>query len=236
MMHSMLSIVVVIATLLFGLPESAPPSAAQQRRSCPAAEPPPVRLPQRADAALREAFEDARDHDRHVWRDTPAVHADGTVTVFVEIPQGSSEKREFDIGKNRLELNRTIPASLGGYPTGYGFIPQTIGVDGDPFDGLVVGGDAPAGELVRGHVLGIMHMTDEKGHDAKIVVTTESDPAKRRALLNAAEQRRIAGFFNRYKAEDDDEESWACVSGWGDVAEARRYLDAAHRLFADGRR
>jgi inorganic pyrophosphatase len=132
--------------------------------------------------------------------------------------------------RNRLELDRHIPGSLGGYPTGYGFIPQTIGVDGDPFDGLVLG-HAPLGTLVRGHIVGIMHMTDDKGHDTKIVISAGPDAASRRAPLNTAERARIAEFFNRYKEDDDDDETWACVSGWGDVEEARRYLDAAHRLF-----
>lgn len=204
----------------------------QPARACPAAEPPLASLSTRAADRLRESLEDAREHAQHVWRDTPAVHPDGTVSVFVEISPGSHEKREFDMKANRLALKRRIPESLGGYPTGYGFIPQTIGLDGDPFDGLVLS-DSQSGQLVRGRIVGIMHMTDEKGHDAKIVVVPASDTNGRR--LDAAERDRIASFFNRYKAEDDDEESWACVSGWGDEAEARRYLEAARRLFERGR-
>jgi inorganic pyrophosphatase len=214
-------------------PLGPPDPSAQVKPACPPAEPPPAALPAKAADRLQQALDDAGEHAPHVWRDTPALHGDGTVSVFVEIAPGSSEKHEFDMKRNRLELNRRIPESLGGYPTGYGFIPQTIGVDGDPFDGLVLG-DAPHGVLVRGHIVGIMHMTDEKGHDAKIVVSAEPDAAKRRALLNDAERARIADFFNRYKAEDDDDESWACVSGWGDVEEARGYLDRAHRLFVQG--
>jgi inorganic pyrophosphatase len=220
----------LVCTSLSPIP---PTASAQVKQACPAAEPPPTALPAKAAESLRDALQAARGHETHAWRDTPALHADGTVSVFVEIAPGSSEKHEFDMKRNRLELDRRIPESLGGYPTGYGFIPQTIGVDGDPFDGLVLG-NAAQGTLVRGHIVAIMHMTDEKGHDAKIVVSTEPDAAKRRALLNGSERARIAEFFNRYKAEDDDDETWACVSGWGDEAEARKYLDAAHRLFVQG--
>jgi inorganic pyrophosphatase len=180
-----------------------PPTASVQvKQACPAAEPPPTALPAKAAASLRRALDDAARHAEHTWRDMAALHADGKVTVFVEIAPGSTEKHEFDIKTNRLELDRRVPESLGGYPTGYGFIPQTIGVDGDPFDGLVLG-DASQGALIRGHIVGIMHMTDEKGHDAKIVISAEPDAAKRRALLNDAERARIAEFINRYKAEDD---------------------------------
>jgi inorganic pyrophosphatase len=229
----LLGAVLLPALALAGIPHTVGTGPPQAKLACPAAEPPPVVLPPRAADNLRQALDDAREHAEHVWRDTPALHADDTVSVFVEIAPGSSEKREFDMKRNRLELNRTVPEFLGGYPVGYGFIPQTIGVDGDPFDGLVLG-EATHGTLVRGHIVGIMHMTDEKGHDAKIVISAEPDAAKRQALLNDAERARIAAFFNRYKAEDDDDETWACMSSWGDVEEARRYLEAAHRLFVQG--
>jgi inorganic pyrophosphatase len=127
-----------------------------------------------------------------------------------------------------------VPSALGGYPTGYGFVPGTIGVDGDPFDGLVLG-SAPGGGIVRGHVLGFMHMTDEKGSDGKVVITPEPDSKARQTLLTEGEKIRIANFFNRYKAEDGDASTFACVPGWGDEAEAMRHVEAAARLYAGGR-
>jgi inorganic pyrophosphatase len=153
------------------------------------------------------------------------------VNVYVEIPRGSSEKWEFDIAANARALDRRVPDTLGGYPTGYGFVPRTIGVDGDPFDGLVVGPDAPGGAVVPGHVIGLMHMVDEKGPDAKVVVTMEPDPAVRRTLLTPALKDRIAQFFNRYKAIDDDPATFACVPGWGSEADARQHVAAAAALF-----
>ena len=215
----------LLFTFAIALPQAPPPG-------CPRPSTPPTALPEAAAEKLRESVADARPHDRHGWRDTAPLNDDGTVNVYVEIARGSSEKWEFDMEKNRRELNRMVPASLGGYPTGYGFIPRTVGTDGDPFDGLVLGGTPAGGVLVRGHVLGIMHMTDEKGPDAKIVVTAEPNPVLRAAMLDAAEKARIAHFFNRYKAADDDAESFACVSGWGDAAEARRWLARAVELAA----
>lgn len=203
------------------------------RQPCPWPTPPPDRLPDSAREKLDKAFGDAAANPRHVWRDGPPVNADGTVNVYVEIPRGSSEKWEFDMARNRRELDRMVPAELGGYPTGYGFVPGTIGVDGDPFDGLVVGPPVAAGTVVRGHVLGFMHMTDEKGTDGKVVVTTEPSAEARRRMLDDSERARIASFFNRYKAVDDDKESFACVSGWGDAEEARSHVAAARRLFEE---
>ena len=207
------------------------PGAIQDTVACPPAAPPATTLPAAAREKLLQSVEKARPHASHVWRDLPPFNPDGTVNVYVEIARGSSDKHEFDIGANRRALDRVIPASLGGYPTGYGFVPRTIGVDGDPFDGLVIGGAAPAGTVVRGHVIGLMYMTDEKGSDAKVVVTPERDAEARKRLLTDAEKNRIATFFGRYKAVDEDPGTFACVPGWGDAAEARRHVAAAARLF-----
>jgi inorganic pyrophosphatase len=205
--------------------------AVQDPLACPPAAPPAATLPAAAREKLLQSIEKARPHASHVWRDLTPVNPDGTVNVYVEIARGSSEKHEFDIAANRRALDRVIPASLGGYPTGYGFVPRTIGVDGDPFDGLVIGGAAAAGTVVPGHVLGLMYMTDEKGSDAKVVVTPERDAERRKLLLTEAEKDRIATFFGRYKAIDEDPGTFACVPGWGDEAEARRHVMAAARLY-----
>jgi inorganic pyrophosphatase len=223
---------IAAAGLALALSLSGPGAAAQA--PCPPAAEPPQRLSPAARTKLAQSFEKSRAHARHLWRDGAPVNADGTVNVYVEIERGSSNKWEYDMAQNRRVLDRTVPASLGGYPVGYGFVPGTIGADGDPFDGLVIG-PAEAGEVVRGYLLGFMHMTDEKGSDGKVVIATGPRAAQGRALLNDGEKARIAAFFNRYKAEDDDPESFACVPGWADPAEARRHLDAAVRLFEDGR-
>lgn len=226
------------ALLVAGPPNPSITARAQTRQrtlDCPAPGPPPARLPAPAQEKLARSFQAARRHARHVWRDTPPVNADGTVNVFVEIAPGTDEKWEFDMAANRRELDRRIPATLDGYPVGYGFVPRTVNVDGDPFDGLVLGEDVEAGAIVRGHVLGLMHMTDEKGSDEKVIVTAEPREDVRRTLLDDRMRERIATFFNRYKAEDEDAETFACVSGWSDADAGRRFVEAASRLFVKGR-
>jgi hypothetical protein len=70
---------------------------------------------------------------------------------------------EFDIGANLLTLDRVIPEDVDGYPVNYGFVPQTISYDGDPFDALALGPALPGGTLVDGVVVGVLLMEDEKG-------------------------------------------------------------------------
>ena len=131
----------------------------------------PTTLPVQATTELDRSLEAASRHRLHVWRDTPPRNADGTVNGYVEIPRGDRRKWEFDMGANRRALDRTIPAEVGGYPVNYGFVPQTVSYDGDPFDVLVLGPAIEGGRLVRGVIVGVMRMEDEKGLDSKVVIS-----------------------------------------------------------------
>jgi hypothetical protein len=102
------------------------------------AEPPPI-LPASAATHLVRSLDASRRHSNHVWRDTPPLNADGTVNGYIEISRGDRRKWEFNIGQNARAIDRVMPSEIGGYPVNYGFVPQTISYDGDPFDVLVLG-------------------------------------------------------------------------------------------------
>src|SRR6187401_1657263 len=70
-------------------------------------------------------------HGAHYGDKSPA-----TVNALIEIPQGSKCKYEIDKKTGLLKLDRVIYSSFH-YPINYGFIPQTLGQDGDPLDILV---------------------------------------------------------------------------------------------------
>ena len=57
--------------------------------------------------------------------------------VLVEIPKGSRNKYEVDHETGRIRLDRTLFTSTQ-YPADYGFIENTLGLDGDPLDALVL--------------------------------------------------------------------------------------------------
>ena len=54
---------------------------------------------------------------------------------------------------NERAIDRLIAPKVGGYPVNYGFVPQTISYDGDPFDILVLGPPLAGGSLVRGIIV-----------------------------------------------------------------------------------
>lgn len=59
------------------------------------------------------------------------------VNTVVEIPSGSSNKYEYDVGLGVFKLDRVLYSPVH-YPADYGFIPGTLGQDGDPLDILIL--------------------------------------------------------------------------------------------------
>lgn len=191
-------------------------------------------LPAEATARLAQSLEAATVHARHVWRDTPPTNSDGTVNAYIEIPRGDRQKWEFDMRANARGLDRVIPASVDGYPVNYGFVPQTVSYDGDPFDALVLGPPLKGGQIVRGIVVGLMYMEDEKGLDSKVVVSAPGRDGRPLHELTAADQRLIAEYFRRYKQHDAG--AYSKVPGWGAVSEGRDHVRTTHAFFVKCRR
>src|SRR5215467_15383803 len=102
------------------------------------------------------------------------------VNAVIEIPQGSVHKYEFDKELHVFRLDRTLYSPVH-YPGDYGFIPSTLGLDGDPLDVLVLV-EAPSfpGCLMKVRPIGVLRMIDQGEKDEKILAVAESDPLYRR--------------------------------------------------------
>jgi len=96
--------------------------------------------------------------------------------VLIEIPKGSRNKYEYDFTLNKIRFDRTLFSSMM-YPGDYGFIPETLALDQDPLDVLVMTTE-PTYPMVVMEVkpIGVFHMTDEKGPDEKIICVPVNDP------------------------------------------------------------
>lgn len=115
---------------------------------------------------------------KHPWHGvTPGDNAPATVTALIEIPQGSRSKYEVDKTTGLLRLDRVIYSSFQ-YPINYGFIPQTLGQDGDPLDILVLCSQSVQSLcLVEAQVIGNMQMIDSGQMDDKIIAVAAKDPS-----------------------------------------------------------
>ena len=190
---------------------------------------PPNVLPASATTALVTSLKASTAHAKHVWRDTPPTSHDGTVTAYIEIARGDRRKWEFDMAANVRAIDRIIPSDVGGYPVNYGFVPQTISYDGDPFDVLVLGPPLPGGQLVRGVVVGVMFMEDEKGLDSKVVVSPPDAKGQPIHVLTAQVQREIGDYFRRYKLHEPG--AFSKVPGWGTAAEGHAHVAMTNAFF-----
>jgi inorganic pyrophosphatase len=110
-------------------------------------------------------------HGAHYGDNAPQV-----VNGLIEIPQGSCTKYEIDKKTGLLKLDRIIYSSFH-YPINYGFIPQTLGLDGDPLDILVMCSESIQPLcLVEATVIGNMQMIDTGVADDKIIAVASKDP------------------------------------------------------------
>jgi len=157
-----------------------------------------------------------------------------TIEVFVEIPRGSRNKYEYDKERKIFKLDRVLFSSVH-YPADYGFIPDSLSLDGDPLDALVIV-DNPTfpGCVVDGRPIGMLDMKDEQGHDEKILTVPTHDPRFRH--ITKLEQlgphwlREIENFFATYKALED---KWTELIGWENEDRAWEVIEEAEQRHRD---
>lgn len=59
------------------------------------------------------------------------------LTAVIETPKGSAEKYDYEPEQKAIKLNKILPAGMV-FPFDFGFIPDTMGGDGDPLDIFVI--------------------------------------------------------------------------------------------------
>ena len=102
----------------------------------------------------------------------------GHYNFFVEIPAGTKQKWEVNKNSGLLEWEekngkKRIVKFLG-YPGNYGFIPQTLGGDGDPLDVIDLDESKPRGSVVETKIIGGIYFEDKKESDIKLIATSIS--------------------------------------------------------------
>jgi inorganic pyrophosphatase len=123
----------------------------------------------------------------------------GIVNVVVEVPLGTTEKYEWNRRSLRMEIDRLEPTNMP-EPVNYGFIPQTIGDDGDALDVFIISNTSiPTGTVVQARIIGLMQFTDEGVRDNKVVAVLEDSPFGKVADVPKKNVNKIANYFTHYK-------------------------------------
>ncbi|KAE9528257.1 MULTISPECIES: inorganic diphosphatase [Testudinibacter] len=151
------------------------------------------------------------------------------IYVVIEIPANADPiKYEVDKDSGAVFVDRFMATAMF-YPANYGYINNTLSLDGDPVDVLV---PTPypllPGSVIRCRPVGVLKMTDEAGSDAKLIAVPHSKLSKEYdhikdindvpALLKA----QIQHFFENYKALEAGK--WVKVDGWEGVEAAREEI------------
>ncbi len=152
--------------------------------------------------------------------------------VLIEIPKGSRNKYEYDFEFKKIRYDRMLFSSMM-YPADYGFIPETLALDGDPLDVLVLVTEPTfPGCVMQVKPIGVFHMADEKGPDEKVICVPVSDPIWNKledlSDMNPHLLKEIEHFFQVYK---DLENKRVDVGGWGNVDEAYEIIEKCINRF-----
>ncbi len=154
------------------------------------------------------------------------------VPVVVEIPKGTRNKIEYDPEYGVFRLDRVLYSPLH-YPGDYGFIPQTLSLDGDALDVLVLVTDPTfTGCVIMAQPIGTLVMRDEKGEDEKILAVPAHDPrfeeVNELTDLPAHTLREVEHFFEIYKLLEGKP---TALLGWREAHTAHTLIQEAHQRF-----
>ncbi len=157
-------------------------------------------------------------------------HAPERVNAVIEIPKGSVNKYEYDKELKVFRLDRTLFSPVH-YPGDHGFIPCTLGLDGDPLDVLVLLEAATfPGCLMEVRPIGVLCMIDQGKGDEKILAVAESDPVYKEVRdypqMFTHTLREIEHFFSVYKSLEGKHTE---IAGWDGVEAAKRIISEGQR-------
>lgn len=169
----------------------------------------------------------------HPWHDIPTGREPPTVVnAIIEIPTNERNKFELDKELGIFRLDRVLHSAVH-YPGDYGFLPRTLGDDGDPLDVLVLM-TIPVftGCLVECRPIGLFHLIDRGKGDEKVLAVPVSDPfAEDIHELDDIPKhtlKEIEHFFQVYK---DLEGVTTRTRGFEGATEARQAITTAMALY-----
>ena len=140
------------------------------------------------------------------------------IQSIIEIPYQTCVKYEYDEKYKMLRCDRILNTSML-YPGNYGYIPNTLGGDGDPLDILVLCDyQLNPGIIIECKVIGVLLMEDEKGLDEKIIAVPSERVDSNSNFLNNLNDispvilQKIKHFYKHYK--DNDKDKWCKVNDY----------------------
>lgn len=162
-----------------------------------------------------------------------AFNGEDSIIVVIDTPKGSRNKYQFDIHLASFKLGGILPLGHA-FPYNFGYIPQTLGGDGDPLDVLVLLEEPVfVGCVVECRLIGGLeaYQTEKEGkverNDRLLGVahaSTEYANIKKLSELGDTAIEQITHFFTSYNNAKGKKFE---VRSHLDEAEARRIIEEA---------
>ncbi|MCC5880268.1 MAG: inorganic diphosphatase [Idiomarina sp.] len=154
------------------------------------------------------------------------------INVIIEIPANADPvKYEVDKDTGALWVDRFMLTPMF-YPANYGYVNDTLSLDGDPVDVLVVTPyPLEHGCVITCRPVGVLQMTDESGEDAKVIAVPisklckEYDHVQDIGDVSELLKAQITHFFESYKQLEKDK--WVRIDGWADVNAAKEEIKSS---------
>ncbi len=165
---------------------------------------------------------------------------DGNLNVIVETPMGCRNKYSYDPELNLFRLKKALAEGMV-FPFDFGFVPSTLGEDGDPLDVLLIT-DEPAfpGCLVLGRLLGVVEAEQSgkgkpKRNDRLVAAAILGDGNSEKELpeLDSKLIGQIEHFFVSYNRLEGKEFK---ILGRGGPKRARKLIARAQTKFRKSRK
>ncbi|QJC30603.1 inorganic diphosphatase [Enterobacteriaceae endosymbiont of Neohaemonia nigricornis] len=160
------------------------------------------------------------------------------INVIIEIPiQTYPVKYEVNKKYGVLFVDRFIPVAMM-YPCNYGYINNTLSLDGDCLDVLVITQYyIYPGTVIKCRPVGLLTMLDESGKDKKIIavpcnsITTEYEYIQNITDVSPLLKKQIKHFFQHYK--DLEHNKWSKIDNWQDINYAKQEILISIQRFND---
>ena len=156
---------------------------------------------------------------------------DGSLRVVVESPRGSSLKLDFDPKLRLFTISRELPLGVA-YPFDWGFIPGTLGEDGDPVDAMVLHHQPSyPGVVLPCRILGMVEVAQREGRGRSEVNNRIIATRSWHEALSTLEEARDLPKGVREQIEQFFVSSVAftgkqiTIKGWGGARATRDFID-----------
>ncbi|MBP5204372.1 inorganic diphosphatase [bacterium] len=158
------------------------------------------------------------------------------IEAIVEIPANTKNKFEVDHKTRRIRLDRVLYSAMS-YPCEYGYIDETLELDGDPLDILIISSEPTfPGCIVPVRVIGNLRIIDNGTVDNKIISVVAVDPRFNEMQdindLSSFLRKEIKNFFENYK---ELQRIKVDVRDYQDKNRAMKIIEECRRRYRDSK-